>query len=112
MLRLSLLLAGCTLAAAGEYFGEDSGNVELLTTEDFEEKVLESSCARPRLRLRFDTTGRSRSSPPRPPSRSALGPLNPLRHRGAGTSGSSSSTRHGVATARSWRQSGWMRRSA
>ena len=112
MLRLSLLLAGCTLAAAGEYFGEDSGNVELLTTEVFEEQVLESSCARPRLRLRFDTTGRSRSSPPRPPSRSALGPLNPLRHRGAGTSGSSSSTRRGAATARSWRQSGWMRRSA
>ena len=43
MMRTLLLLAGASLAAAGEYFGEDAGNVELLTTENFEEMVLESS---------------------------------------------------------------------
>ena len=40
-----MAVAGALLAraTAQEYFGEDPGHVELLTTEDFEEKVLESS---------------------------------------------------------------------
>ena len=43
MMRSLLVLAGASVAAAGEYFGEDSAGVELLTTENFEEMVLESS---------------------------------------------------------------------
>eukprot|EP01043_Picozoa_sp_COSAG02_P108795 COSAG02_NODE_44840_length_362_cov_1.083650_2_plen_83_part_01 len=38
---LGVQMAG--LAEGQEYFGEDPGHVELLTTESFEEKVLESS---------------------------------------------------------------------
>ena len=44
-LLVHVAVAGALLgrATAQEYFGEDPGHVELLTTEDFEEKVLESS---------------------------------------------------------------------
>ena len=42
-MRCLVLAAALGAASAGEYFGEDSANVELLTSDNFEEMVLESS---------------------------------------------------------------------
>lgn len=40
---LCVQIAAFSVAEAQEYFGEDPGHVELLSTENFEEKVLEST---------------------------------------------------------------------
>ena len=40
---LCVQIAAFSVAEAQEYFGEDPGHVELLSTENFEEKVLQST---------------------------------------------------------------------